>query len=67
MYAKFSDGNLVLIDCTAYERAFAENMYERSELDWLIYNDPAAYVELVLSKETRNYLKNITQYRRIDT
>ena len=48
VYAKLSDGNIVLIDCTAYERAYSENMYQRSELDYLIYNDPIGYAELVM-------------------
>ena len=32
----------------AIEDEFAENMYQRSELDWLIDHDPAAYADLVL-------------------
>ena len=30
--------NLILIDCDAVEKAFSENMYQRSQLDYLIYN-----------------------------
>ena len=34
------DGTLLSIDCTAVENEVANSMYQRSELDWLIYNDP---------------------------
>lgn len=34
------DGTLLSIDCTAVENEVADNMYQRSELDYLIYNDP---------------------------
>lgn len=37
-------------------------MYERSELDYLFYNDPAAYVELILGNEAEKYLKKVTRY-----
>ena len=38
-------------------------MYQRSELDWLIYNDPLAYADLVLNGDVEGYLKQVTQYR----
>lgn len=40
---KYADGSMIAIDCTAVENEVADNMYQRSELDYLIYNDPAAY------------------------
>ena len=40
---KFTDGSMLSIDTIAVENEVANNMYERSELDYLIYNDPAAY------------------------
>ena len=43
VYAWTGDCNLILIDCDAVEKAFADNMYQRSELDYLIYNDPKGY------------------------
>lgn len=33
---KFSDGSMISIDCAAVENEVAKNMYQRSELDWLI-------------------------------
>lgn len=46
---KFNDGSMIAINCTAVENEIADNMYQRSELDYLIYNDPLAYADLVLN------------------
>ncbi len=35
---RFADGSILSIDCTAVENEVAENRFERSELDYLIYN-----------------------------
>ena len=37
---KFLDGSMIAIDTIAVENEVADNMYQRSELDYLIYNDP---------------------------
>ena len=37
---KFADGSMISIDTVAVENEVTDNMYERSELDYLIYNDP---------------------------
>ena len=62
VYAKFFTGDIILIDCDEVEKTYANNMYERSELDCLIWNDPAAYVELILGNEVEKYLKKVTRY-----
>ena len=54
------DGRLLSIDCTAVENEVANSMYQRSELDWLIYNDPLAYAELILNGDIANYLKSVS-------
>ena len=41
---KLTDGSMVSIDCIAAENEYSNNMYETSELDYLIYNDPMSYV-----------------------
>ena len=56
------DGTLLFIDCTAVELEVANSMYQRSELDWLIYNNPLAYVELILNGEPELYLKAVTEH-----
>ena len=53
------DGTLLSIDCTAVENEVADNRFQRSELDYLIYNDPLAYAELILNGEPEEYLKNV--------
>ena len=60
------DGTLISIDCTAVENEVADNMYQRSELDWLIYNDPAAYADLILNGDPEIYLKSVTENKPLD-
>ena len=55
------DRTLLFIDCTAVENEAANSMYQRSELDWLIYNDTLAYAELILNDEPELYLKVVTE------
>ena len=53
------DGRMISIDCTGVEDALDVTMTQRSELDYLIYNDPLAYAELILNGELEEYLKNV--------
>ena len=46
---KFANGSMIAIDTIAVENEVADNMYQRSELDYLIYNDPIGYADLVLN------------------
>lgn len=62
VYAKFITGDIVLIGCDEVEKTYADNMYKRSELDCLFWNDPAAYVELILGNEVEKYLKKVIRY-----
>ena len=61
--AWLTDRSIVTIDCQKVEDAFAVNQYERSELDYLLFNDPAAYADLVLNEDPGRYLKAVTQYK----
>ena len=63
---KYQDGSMISIDCTRVENEVARNMYEASELDWLVYNTPVDYVNLLLHGDIREYLKNVTEYRPLD-
>lgn len=63
---KFSDDSMISIDCTRVENEVARNMYEASELDWLVYNAPVDYVNLLLNGDIRQYLKNVTDYHPLD-
>ena len=59
---KLTNGSMVSIDCDAVENEYSNNMYETSELDFLIYNEPMSYVRLLLSGNMEEYLKNNTDY-----
>ena len=52
------DGRKISIDCTGVEDALDVTMAQRSELDYLIYNDPLGYANLILDSEPEEYLKN---------
>jgi len=62
----YTDGTVIAIDTDAVENEYAEDMYQRSELDWLIYNAPREYAELVMEGDVRKYLREVTEYRRLD-
>ena len=63
---KFTDGSMISIDTIAVENGVADNLYQRSELDYLIYNDPAAYADLILNGDPKAYLKAVTEYKPLD-
>lgn len=56
------DGTLLSIDWNEV----ANGMYQRSELDWLIYNNPLAYAELILNGDPELYLKAVTKKTPLD-
>ena len=47
-------------DCTGVEDALNVTMAQRSELDYLIYDDPLGYADLILNGDPEGYLKNVT-------
>lgn len=57
---KFSDGTMIAIDTIAVENEVTDNMYQRSELDWLIYNAPLEYADLILNGDPEKHLKTVT-------
>ena len=63
---RYDNDSMLAIDCIAVENQFARNRFEQSELDYLIYNDPAAYAELVLLDDVEAYLKTATSYHSLD-
>ena len=60
---RLSDGTMIFIDCTAVENEVADNMYQRSELDWLSYNAPLEYADLILNGDPEKYLKAVTVHK----
>lgn len=63
---KYSDGSLISIDTIAVENEFADNMYQRSELGWLIYNKPLEYAQLVLEGDPKTYVQGKPEHRLMD-
>lgn len=63
---KFADGSMISIDCTTVEDEVTKNMYQRSELDYLVYNDPVGYADLILNGDPEEYLRNVTDYSPLD-
>ena len=63
----FDDGKQISIDCTAIENEVADNRFQRSELDYLIYNDPLAYADFVLNGDLEVYLNSVTEYKPLDS
>lgn len=62
----FADGSMISIDCTAVENEIADNMYQQSELDWLIYSDPVVYLDLILNGAPEKHLKAVTTNESFD-
>lgn len=63
---KFADSSIISIDCTAVENEISSNMYQRSELDYLIFNDPVAYADLIFNGTPEVYLKTVTEDKPLD-
>ena len=57
---RYADGSMISIDCTEVENEVAMNINARSELDWLVYNAPLDYAELVLCGELEGSLRRVS-------
>ena len=53
------DGRMISIDCTGVEDALDMTMAQRSELNYLIYNDPLGSADLILNGDPKEYLRNV--------
>ena len=60
---EYEDGFVLSIYTPTVEDAVAHTMQHRSELDWLIYNDPLAYADLILNGNVEAYLNAVTEYK----
>ena len=49
--ARFEDGSAVAINCIAIEDEYVNTPAQRAELDWLLYNKPLEYAQMVLRGE----------------
>ena len=55
---RYADGEVLSIDCIAVEDEFGYSPHARAELDWLIYNDPLSYVQMLLDDKPEEYIKS---------
>ena len=53
------DGRKIFIDSIGVEDVLDVTMAQRTELDYLIYNDPLGYADLILNGDPEEYLKNV--------
>ena len=60
---KYADNSMISIDCTAVENELDASMLQRGELDWLIYNKPLEYAQLLLNEGLESYLKGTPEHR----
>ena len=64
--ARFEDGTTVVIDCAAVEYEYGNAPAQRAELDWLLYNKPLEYAQMVLRGEMEYYLSLGCDYSRLE-
>lgn len=62
----FADGSIISIDCTAVENEIADNRFDCAELDWLIYNKPLEYADLVLNGGIEEYCKGACEHGNLE-
>lgn len=62
----FADGSMLAIACEAVEEVYDISIANRSELDWLIYNNPLEYAYHVLNGSVPEYLKGNHEHRLMD-
>ena len=63
---RLRDGRQISIDCTGVEDALDVTMAQRSELDYLIYNDPLGYADLILNGDPEENLRNVVGSRGLE-
>ena len=62
----FADSSMISTDCIAVENEVADDRFDRAELDWLIYNKPMEYADLVLNGGIEEYCKSFREYSSIE-
>ena len=63
---KFSDGSMITIDIIAVDNDVADNIYQYSELDWLIYNKLLEYHSLCSEPVWNSMCKVAPEHRLMD-
>lgn len=49
---------MIAIDCDAVEDEIPMNLRQRTELNWLIYNAPLDYADLILNGDIKKYFRD---------
>ena len=60
------DGRKIFIDSIGVEDALDVTMAQRTELDYLIYNDPLGYADLILNADLEGYLKDVAGRHKLE-
>ena len=60
MELRLRDGRKIFIDCIGVEDVLDMTMAQRPELNYLIYNEPLAYADLIMNGDPEEYLKKVT-------
>ena len=63
---RYSDGTMLALDCIEGENLYGNSPAYRTELDYLIYNDPLAYADMILTGDVEAYLRTVAQKRYLD-
>lgn len=63
---RYSDGSTLALDCIEIENLYGNSPAYRTELDYLIYNAPLAYADLILTSDVEAYLRAAAQDRYLD-
>ena len=64
--ARFEGETVLALDCIAIEGEYGNTPAQRAELDWLLYNKPLEYAQMVLRGEMEQYLSLGCDHRRLE-
>ena len=57
---RYADGEVLSIYTPGIEDSFDTTIAMSAEMDWLIYNDPLSYAEMVLGGSLESYLRRVS-------
>lgn len=57
---RYADGEVLSIYTPGVDDSFDTTIAMRAEMDWLIYNDPLSYAEMVLDGSLESYLRRVS-------
>ena len=64
--ARFKGSTTLAIDCIAVEDEYGNTPAQRAELEWLLYNKPLEYAQLVLGGKIERYLSLGCEHGRLE-